>query len=86
MENLYPPPVPQIKDGKIARFDLCAASSLIWRGGGVGGLLFHFIMSKIVDCLSFLCKKGAQHTVMESSTYQTCWMSSVTPALTMLLH
>ena len=38
MENLDPPPLPpQIKDG--------AASSLIW---GDGGLLFHFILSKIV--------------------------------------
>ena len=71
MENLYPPPpFPQIKDGKIARCGLCEASSLIWRG--LGDLLFHFIMSKIVDGLSFLGKKGAQHTVMESSTYQTC--------------
>ena len=30
----------------MARFAFCAASSLIW---GDGGLLFHFILSKIVD-------------------------------------
>ena len=41
MENLDPPP-PQIKDGKMARFYPS-------RGlGGDGGLLFHFILSKIV--------------------------------------
>ena len=40
-----PPPPPQIKNGKMARFGFCAASSLIW---GNGGLLFHFILSKIV--------------------------------------
>ena len=44
MENLDLPS-PQIKDGKMARFGFCAASSLIW---GDGGLLFHFILSKIV--------------------------------------
>ena len=38
------PPPPQIKDGKMARFGFCAASSLLW---GDGGLLFHFILSKI---------------------------------------
>ena len=45
MGNLYPLPPPQIKDGKMARFGFCAASSLIW---GEGGLLFHFIRSNIV--------------------------------------
>ena len=32
----------------MARFGFCAASSLLW---GDGGLLFHFILSKIVDKL-----------------------------------
>ena len=43
-------PSPQIKDRKIARFGFCAASSLIEGGGrgGVWGLLFHSILSKIV--------------------------------------
>ena len=45
MGNLYPSLL-QIKDGKMARFGFCAALSLIW---GMGfGLLFHFILSKIV--------------------------------------
>ena len=44
MENLDPHS-PQIKDGKMARFALRAASSLIWWDGG---LLFHFTLSKIV--------------------------------------
>ena len=29
-----PPPPPSIKDGKLARFGFCAASSLIWGGWG----------------------------------------------------
>ena len=46
MGNLYSPRFPpEIKDGKMARFGFCAASSLIC---GDGGLLFHFILSKIV--------------------------------------
>ena len=39
---------PQIKGEKMARFGFCAASSLISERGGSGGLLFHFILSKIV--------------------------------------
>lgn len=42
LDNL---PLPKIKDGKMACFGFCTASSLIW---GDGGLLFHFILSKIV--------------------------------------
>ena len=44
------PPPPQIKDGKMARFALRAASCLIWRGGGGrgdGGLLFHFFCPRL---------------------------------------
>ena len=41
-----PTTLDKIKDGKMVRFGSCAASSLIWEGGG--GLLFHFILSKIV--------------------------------------
>ena len=44
-------PSPPIKDGKLARFGFCAASSLIC-GGGDGGLLFHFIRSKIAGAVS----------------------------------
>lgn len=39
-----PPPLPQIEDGKMARFALCAASSLIWSGLG---LLFQFILPRL---------------------------------------
>ena len=39
-----PPPPPQIEDGKMARFALCAASSLIWSGLG---LLFQFILPRL---------------------------------------
>lgn len=47
MENLDTPPNPlQIKDGKIARFDLCAASSLTWRGGGRFAVPFYHVQ----DC------------------------------------
>ena len=46
-EKVVPPPSPKIKDVKMARFGFCAASSLIWGRGG-WGLLFHFILSKIV--------------------------------------
>ena len=51
MENLDPPPPhPPLslksKMRKLRFFALRAASSLIW---GDGGLLFHFIVSKITD-------------------------------------
>ena len=45
MENLDPPP-PKIKDRKMARF--CPSRGFILDLGGDGGLLFHFILSKIV--------------------------------------
>ena len=51
MGKLSPLPSPDIKDGKMERFSFCTASSLIWGGGGgmvERGLLFHFILSKIV--------------------------------------
>ena len=47
-----PPPPPKIKDGKIARFGFCVASSLIWEDGG---LLFHSILSKISLSRSPFC-------------------------------
>ena len=51
MENLDPPPPPKIKDGKMARF--CPSRAFILDlGGGGGGLLFHFILSKIVAFLA----------------------------------
>ena len=40
-------PPPHFNDGKMARFALRANSSLILGGGG--GLISHFILSKIVD-------------------------------------
>ena len=45
--GIYTPPPPEIKDedGKILRFGFCIPSALIW---GDGGLLFHFILSKLV--------------------------------------
>ena len=45
MKNLDPH-FPQIKDGKMVRFTLYAASSLIC---GRLGFAVHFILSKIVD-------------------------------------
>ena len=51
MKNLDPPP-PKSRMGKWCVFALRAPSSLIWGGGG--GLLFHFILSKIVSCQSCL--------------------------------
>ena len=45
MENLYPTP-PKIKDGKMARFRFCAASSsLNWKGQG-----FAFPFYSVQDC------------------------------------
>ena len=43
-----PPPSSQIKDGKMARFCPSRGFILDLRGGADGGLLFHFILSKIV--------------------------------------
>ena len=62
MENLKPsphsphppplpplPPTPQIKGGKMVRF--CPSRGFILDFGGDGGLLFHFILPKIVACI-----------------------------------
>ena len=64
---LPPPPPPlfphtQIKDGKMARVGFCAASSLIrGRGEEGGGLLFYFILSKIVGWLGHLNSYFSPH-------------------------
>ena len=51
--KFIPPPLPpKIKDGKIARFGFCVASSLIWEDRG---LLFHSILSKISLSRSPFC-------------------------------
>ena len=46
MENLHHLPLP-LQGWKNGAFGFCKASSLI--SGGDGGLLFHFILSKIVS-------------------------------------
>ena len=54
-------PSPQIKDGKMARF--CPSRRFILDFGGGEGLLFHFILSKIVACIQtppFLKKNGRE--------------------------
>ena len=51
MENLGPPPPPQLKDGKMARF--CPSRAFILDLGGDGRLLFHFILSKAVGVKEF---------------------------------
>ena len=49
MESLDPAsPPPQIKGGKMARFCPSRGFILDLGGGGDGGFLFHFILSKIV--------------------------------------
>ena len=57
MENLDPPS-PQIKDGKMACF--CHSSGFTPDLGGDGGLLFHFILSKIVTVRAGLKTQGLQ--------------------------
>ena len=59
MENLYPPS-PQIKNGKMARFGFCAASSLIW---GEWGLAVSFYSAQ--DWLR--ASIGVAHNVMYSN-------------------
>ena len=54
MENIEsspPPPPPSIKDGKMARFGHCAASSLISEERGV--CCSYFILSTVVDRVIF---------------------------------
>ena len=58
MENLDPHPLPpKSRMGKWRVFALRAASSLIW---GDGGLLFHFILSKIVGVFNSIKALTAQ--------------------------
>ena len=75
MENLDPPPPHKIKDGKMARF--CPSRGLILHlGGGDGGLLFHFILSKIWELswveLRVVCD-SSQLTISISSQLTKCF-------------
>ena len=55
MKSQEHPSVPISMMGKWARFDFCRDSSLI-RGRGRGGLISHFILSKIVGVLVWSAK------------------------------
>ena len=77
MENLDPPtppppppPPPQkkINDGKMTRFPFRWASFLIW---GDGGLLFHFILSKIVGLEAV---KRYFYTLLQSVDRRSKWV------------
>ena len=65
MENLDTSLPPKSKMGKWRVLTLRAASSLIW--GGIGGLLFHFILSKIVALLAceLACVASVSNRVIE---------------------
>ena len=54
------PPPPQIKDGKMARFGFCAASSLLWGGWG-----FAVPFYSVQDCLR--ASTSVTHSVMYSN-------------------
>ena len=64
MENLYPPPSPPppIKDGKLARFGFCAASSLICGGGGGWGFAVPFY--SVQDCRCSQPRREDGHDVV----------------------
>ena len=51
--SLPPPPPPKSRVGKWRVFAVRAASSLIW---GDGGLVFHFILSKIAGVFNSIMK------------------------------
>ena len=62
LDKINGKPRPKSRMGKWRVFALRAASSLIW-GGGDGGLLFHFILSKIVARSSVTIYFGICFTV-----------------------
>ena len=68
METLYSPP-PLNQGLKIVRFGFCAASTLIW---GDGGLLFHFILSKIVATSNskLVTSKSQLHNSQSTQTFK----------------
>ena len=62
MENLYPAPSPPppIKDGKLARFGFCAASSLICGGGWGFAVPFYSVQ----DCRCSQPRREDGHDVV----------------------
>ena len=67
MENLDPPPLPKSRMGKWRGFALRAASSL-----GMGGLLFHFILSKIVGVTFQSNSKFSEHVKAKLCQAKKC--------------
>ena len=72
------PPPPQIKDGKMARFGFCAASSLLWGGWG-----FAVPFYSVQDCLR--ASTSVTHSVMyrnhdnkSAQTFQSSMLSEQT--------
>ena len=64
MENPDPPPPsPKIKDGKMARFCPSRGFILDLGAGGSGGVLFHFILSKIVVRNGLLVTNLLRHVI-----------------------
>ena len=88
IQNRPPPPLPpKSKMGKWRIFALRVALSFIWGGGaGNGGLLFHFILSKIVaphtclrDYLKQFAGKGVPTHRVNSFAFFALFLSFVLP-------
>ena len=60
VDGKFVPPPPQIKNGKMAPFGFCAASSLIWEGWG-----FAVSFYSVQDCLR--ASIGVTHSVIYSN-------------------
>ena len=64
MGNVYSPPPPQIKDGKMVRFGFCVASSLLWGEWGFA-VPFYSVQDCSFHHFMYLETSGTQLSIQD---------------------